>query len=405
MFSKKLSMKTIAARSVLAAALVAVWANGANAATTYFKLADEWGTIMPAGPRTGVNGVRFWNAEGSGNGANASTAPFRFYTADIVSQANAEYGVGGWTVTNVNIVLSQNNASFTRPGMVKLYSFANDALAITNGVDDSASAAPGLFAALGTSQLRYASGANLLDTQLADGTTDVSTIFGNVNLLDSYQFTGNGSAGNWPLDVLAPRVNGVGDHVLLNPEGELAVGSPSYGISPPIVNPTRAFRSDTAANFDAYAERVGTNLNITPIAAELEAGSGALSLMLVAPDASTAATYRGGPFGGDYPARIYIEVSPKTSPLHPGDFDADGDVDGADFVAWQTNFPKESGATPAQGDADNDGDVDGADFVVWQTNFPFTPSGGTSAVPEPSALVLCIGLGLSALALKRRKRS
>src|SRR5262249_3722491 len=49
---------------------------------------------------------------------------------------------------------------------------------------------------------------------------------------------------------------------------------------------------------------------------------------------------------------------------HAGDFDSDGDVDGADFVAWQSNFPKASGATRADGDADGDGDVDGADFVV-----------------------------------------
>lgn len=85
----------------------------------------------------------------------------------------------------------------------------------------------------------------------------------------------------------------------------------------------------------------------------------------------------------------------------PGDFDTDGDVDGADFVAWQTNFPKPSGATLAQGDADGDGDVDGADFVVWQTNFP-TPTGpGASPVPEPQSLallniggLLVVGIGL-----------
>jgi hypothetical protein len=75
----------------------------------------------------------------------------------------------------------------------------------------------------------------------------------------------------------------------------------------------------------------------------------------------------------------------------PGDFDGDGDVDGADFVAWQTNFPKTSGATPAQGDADGDGDVDGADFVVWQTNFPFSPGPGTSPVPEPATWLLALG--------------
>ena len=59
----------------------------------------------------------------------------------------------------------------------------------------------------------------------------------------------------------------------------------------------------------------------------------------------------------------------------PGNFDSDSDADGADLVAWQTNFPATSGHTLATGDADNDGDVDGADFVVWQTHFP-TPAGG-----------------------------
>jgi hypothetical protein len=82
---------------------------------------------------------------------------------------------------------------------------------------------------------------------------------------------------------------------------------------------------------------------------------------------------------------------------HPGDFDSDGDVDGADFVAWQTNFPTATGATLAQGDADADGDVDGADFVVWQTNFPFTPGPGNAPVPEPASWML----GVAALAVFR----
>jgi hypothetical protein len=96
--------------------------------------------------------------------------------------------------------------------------------------------------------------------------------------------------------------------------------------------------------------------------------------------------------------RYFDEVIPSTSflqkvvapPPVAGDFDGDGDVDGADFVAWQTNFPKETGATLAMGDADSDGDVDGADFVVWQTNFPFTPGPGVTSVPEPWSLVTII---------------
>jgi hypothetical protein len=74
----------------------------------------------------------------------------------------------------------------------------------------------------------------------------------------------------------------------------------------------------------------------------------------------------------------------------PGDFDGDADVDGADFVAWQTNFPKPTGAIRSEGDADNDGDVDGADFVVWQTNFPFTPAPGATPIPEPFSMSLTV---------------
>ncbi|MCC7087123.1 MAG: PEP-CTERM sorting domain-containing protein [Pirellulales bacterium] len=87
---------------------------------------------------------------------------------------------------------------------------------------------------------------------------------------------------------------------------------------------------------------------------------------------------------------------------HPGDFNGDGSVDGADFVAWQTNFPTASGATLGQGDANGDGAVDGADFVIWQTHFPYTPGPGTMPVPEPTAILLASLGGILAFILRRR---
>jgi T5SS/PEP-CTERM-associated repeat protein len=90
-------------------------------------------------------------------------------------------------------------------------------------------------------------------------------------------------------------------------------------------------------------------------------------------------------------------------PPVPGDFDSDGDVDGADFVAWQTNFPKLSDATLAQGDADEDGDVDGADFVTWQTHFPYSPAAGASPVPEPAALISSLLALLTLTTIRPRK--
>jgi hypothetical protein len=73
-----------------------------------------------------------------------------------------------------------------------------------------------------------------------------------------------------------------------------------------------------------------------------------------------------------------------------GDFDADGDVDGADFVAWQTNFPRLSDAGKADGDADTDGDVDGADFAAWQQTFPSAPSPQLTPIPEPQSMALAM---------------
>ncbi|MCC7083590.1 MAG: hypothetical protein IT427_01125, partial [Pirellulales bacterium] len=85
-------------------------------------------------------------------------------------------------------------------------------------------------------------------------------------------------------------------------------------------------------------------------------------------------------------------------------FDSDGDVDGADFVAWQTHFPTASGATLADGDSDGDGDVDGADFVVWQTNFPYSPGPGIASVPEPKTLLLGALGGILMMAVRSRHR-
>ncbi|MCC7084017.1 MAG: hypothetical protein IT427_03295 [Pirellulales bacterium] len=90
----------------------------------------------------------------------------------------------------------------------------------------------------------------------------------------------------------------------------------------------------------------------------------------------------------------------------PGDFNGDGNVDGADFVAWQTHFPTASGASLADGDANGDEAVDGADFVIWQTNFPFPLAPGVSPVPEPPAILLATVMWLiAAIARYRRHES
>jgi len=90
----------------------------------------------------------------------------------------------------------------------------------------------------------------------------------------------------------------------------------------------------------------------------------------------------------DFGLAWWFGTAPSTT---LGDFDNDGDVDGADLNKWKGDFGNTGGS-----DADSDGDSDGADYLTWQQNFgaggPATPA--AAAVPEPSGGVLIAGLSL-----------
>ncbi|MCA9260819.1 MAG: hypothetical protein KDA61_16510, partial [Planctomycetales bacterium] len=53
----------------------------------------------------------------------------------------------------------------------------------------------------------------------------------------------------------------------------------------------------------------------------------------------------------------------------PGDFDADGDADGADFLLWQRTFGRLPLAPGVGADADADDDVDASDRTAWESAF------------------------------------
>lgn len=70
------------------------------------------------------------------------------------------------------------------------------------------------------------------------------------------------------------------------------------------------------------------------------------------------------------------------------DFDANGVVDGNDFLVWQRGAGAAGG--PSQGDATDDGWVDGLDLDVWKEQFGAVAPVTTSSIPEPSALALAL---------------
>lgn len=85
----------------------------------------------------------------------------------------------------------------------------------------------------------------------------------------------------------------------------------------------------------------------------------------------------------------------------PGDFDANGAVEFADFLVLSSNFGQ-SGAY-SEGNADGTGNIEFADFLILSSNFGQS-AGAAAAVPEPSSAFL-ISLGLCAVACGRRRRS
>jgi len=109
-------------------------------------------------------------------------------------------------------------------------------------------------------------------------------------------------------------------------------------------------------------------------------------------------SYNALPNGGD----VLLSVA---APSPDGDFDDDNDVDGADFLIWQTGAGV--GATAAEGDANGNGVIDGDDLAIWETQYGGPPplATATAAVPEPTSLLLLQLAGLMGMAGARTRRS
>ena len=112
-----------------------------------------------------------------------------------------------------------------------------------------------------------------------------------------------------------------------------------------------------------------------------------------------------GDLGMNTPAYFAMDSLAVISPAGLADFDIDGDVDGDDFLIWQTGFGR-TDTTRAEGDADGDGDVDGDDFLIWQTEFdaPGSAASTTQAVPELTTWALTLTAIIATLFGPRRDR-
>ncbi len=79
------------------------------------------------------------------------------------------------------------------------------------------------------------------------------------------------------------------------------------------------------------------------------------------------------------------------SAFGPGDYNQDGVVNQYDYTTWRQAF----GTNYAAADGNGNGIVDAADYTIWRNNVSGAGSGsvsGAAGVPEPSTIVLMLGL-------------
>jgi hypothetical protein len=88
--------------------------------------------------------------------------------------------------------------------------------------------------------------------------------------------------------------------------------------------------------------------------------------------------------------QVELEVAGLRT-LIAGDFDADDDVDAADFVLWRRLL----NSNVLAADGNQDGQINSADYAVWRAHLGQTAGSGVgvganAAVPEPASLLLLI---------------
>jgi hypothetical protein len=94
-----------------------------------------------------------------------------------------------------------------------------------------------------------------------------------------------------------------------------------------------------------------------------------------------------GPTGGAEQEMI-VHSFAYTPLADSADFDADGDVDGKDFLAWQRGLGV--GSTNAGGDANYNGIVDGQDLAIWAAQYGLQVGQDLAQIPEPPGFSLAV---------------
>lgn len=104
---------------------------------------------------------------------------------------------------------------------------------------------------------------------------------------------------------------------------------------------------------------------------------------------------------------IYEAYDPSSL---PGDFNADGSVDAADYTVWRDNLGQSDSALNGNGTGDASGLVVPEDYSLWRASYGASSSQASgdlagSNVPEPATMMLGLLLALAQCTAQQRKRA
>ena len=126
-------------------------------------------------------------------------------------------------------------------------------------------------------------------------------------------------------------------------------------------------------------------------------GNGWIRLLEFDPDGTTVHVKTYSPFLNQWDLAPDNFYDIRLSPIDSADYDADGDVDGADFLVWQRDL---GSTTAPAADGNHDGTVDAADLTLWRENFAAGAKAAldaTVAVPEPASTLLACAAAMLAV--------
>jgi endonuclease I len=321
----------------------------------------DYGRVLVGAPTPGTQSVTFGKAGVDGTyfsvtaaGAATSSLTGRYNAFAIGPESNRTLQAGLSTSTATaglksGTITIDNLDVTTAGGVGRGANDGNDVVSLQLAVIDHAEPA---FAS-GASQLTIDFGALTLGDVAPEVPFDVFNLMGTAGFTAAMDFDLVSGTG----DLLAFSTNlpaAVGD--LLLPAGE----SRSF---------LATMDTSTAGDFAASYSLVFSDENL-PGAATLDA----LTLNLVG--------------------------TVTAAPVETADFDNDGDVDGADLLAWQRGVSLAEGATRGDGDATGDGAVDAADLAVWTGSFEEPPE--RASVPEPASGAMAWILAMTVASVARR---